>query len=143
MEHVIDPTAAPRGFLARFNLKERIKRLPLPVQAFINFSFMQLLALSIAIPDVIPLLDEALAAWLFYQGITATAASVRERYGDRFRAWRSKRKQLANGRHGALPDLDNAEMEDLDPSLIEMTLAELEGLDPQLVQEAVAGLRRR
>ncbi len=143
MEHVLEQASAPQRFLARFNLKERIKKLPLPVQAFVNFSFAQLLALSIAIPDIIPLLDEAVAGWLFYMGITATASSIRERYGPRIKAWRSRRKQIAPASvRGALPDLDNAEAEELDPSLIEMTLAELEGMDPNIIHEAIADLRR-
>ena len=141
MEHVIESVSPAKRFLDRLDIRGRIKRLPLPIQVLVNYSFLQLLALSIAIPDIVPLLDEALAGWLCYMGITATAASVRERYGDRFRAWRMRGKGLAKGSAaGALPDLDNAE--ELDPSIIEMTLAELEGMDPDFIQQAIADLPR-
>ncbi len=141
MEQVLQHFSVPQRFIERMDVRARIKRLPLPVQAFVNFNLAQLLALSIAIPDFIPLVDEVAAGWLFYMGITATAQSVRERYGDRFQAWRQRRfesRQTA----GALPDLEQAELEQLDPSIIELTLREIEDLDPKVLQAAIADLRR-
>lgn len=140
MEQVLDRVSLPQRFIQRLDVRGRIKALPLPIQIFVNFFLSQLLALSIAIPDFIPLVDEVAAGWLFYMGITATAQSVRERYGDRFEAWRQRRLEARSA--GALPDLEQAELEELDPSIIEMTLREIEGLDPTVLQEAIAGLRR-
>jgi hypothetical protein len=140
MEQVLDRGSLPQRFIQRLDVRGRIKRLPLPMQAFVNFNLAQLLALSIALPDFIPLVDEVAAGWLFYMGITATAQSVRERYGDRFQAWRRRRVEQQGAT--ALPDLELSEVQQLDPSLIEMTLAEIERLDPQVLQDAIAGLRR-
>jgi hypothetical protein len=140
MEQVLQNFSLPQRFLQQLDIRGRIKRLPLPMQAFVNFNLAQLLALSIALPDFIPLVDEVAAGWLFYMGITATAQSVRERYGDRFQAWRQRRLERQDGL--ALPDLEQAELQELDPSLIEMTLVEIEQLDPQVLQNAIAGLRR-
>ena len=91
MEQVLQGSSLPRRFLQRLDIRGRIKRLPLPLQAFVNFNLAQLLALSIMLPDFIPLVDEVACGWLFYMGITATAQSVRERYGDRIQAWRARR----------------------------------------------------
>jgi hypothetical protein len=140
MEQVLDRGSLPQRFIQRLDVRGRIKRLPLPMQAFVNFNLAQLLALSIALPDFIPLVDEVAAGWLFYMGITATAQSVRERYGDRFQAWRRRRVEQRGAT--ALPDLELSEVQQLDPSLIEMTLAEIERLDPQVLQDAIAGIRR-
>jgi hypothetical protein len=140
MEQVLESVSLPQRFIRRLDIRGRIKALPLPLQIFVNFFLSQLLALSIAIPDFIPLVDEVAAGWLFFMGITATAQSVRERYGDRISAWRQQRIEARTA--GALPDLERAEVDELDPSIIEMTLREIEDLDPTVLQEAIAGLRK-
>jgi len=140
MEQVLQQFSLSR-FVKRVDVRGRIKKLPLPMQAFVNFNLGQLLALSIALPDFVPLVDEVAAGWLFYMGITASAQSVRERYGDRFQAWR--RRRLENQHEaGALPDLDHAELEALDPGIIELTLREIEDLDPEVFQSAIADIRK-
>ncbi len=140
MEQVLQRFSLTR-LVERMDVRGRIKRLPLPIQAFVNFNLAQLLALSIAIPDVIPLVDEVACGWLFYQGITATAQSVRERYGDRFEAWRRRRIEQTM-EHDALPDLEQAEDLELEPSLVELTLREIEDLDPDVLHGAIARIKQ-
>jgi hypothetical protein len=141
MEHALPSLSLPERFLKRLDLRNRIMRLPLPVQLFINFLLAQALAFTIAVPDLIPLVDEVVTGWLFYVGVTATAASIRERYGDRIDAWRQRRVETRAV--GALPDVE-AELEELDPSLLEMTLQEIEGMDPDLVRQTFTeAIRRR
>lgn len=141
MEQVLQRFSLPQNFIQRLDVRGRIKRLPLPLQAFVNFNLAQLLALSIALPDFIPLVDEVAAGWLFYMGITASAQSIRERYGERYQAWRLERRDTGVST-AALPDLEQADLEDLDPSIIEMTLREIEDLDPAVFQSAIADLKR-
>jgi len=130
MEHALALPApgseAPRGWLARLDVKRRLMRLPLPVQVFLTFSFSQLLALTLAIPDLLPLVDEMVAGWLFYVGVSATAATVRERYGERLRRIARRDPKPAEPVARSLPDLETDAS--LEPSLVEATLRELEGL---------------
>jgi len=140
MEQVLQQFSLSR-FVKRIDVRGRIKKLPLPMQAFVNLNLGQLLALSIAIPDFVPLVDEVAVGWLFYMGITASAQTIRERYGDRFQAWR--RRGLEDQHEaGALPDLDQAELEALDPGIIELTLREIEHLDAEVFQSAIADIRK-
>jgi hypothetical protein len=101
-----------RAWLGRLDLRRRLMGLPLPLQILLTFSFSQLFALTIAIPDLIPLVDEAIAGWLFYVGIMATAGTVRTRYGPRIAAWR-RRLGRAKGSDAVLVQASLLEVEDL------------------------------
>jgi hypothetical protein len=80
MDQVLDRISLPQRFIQRLDVRGRIKRLPLPFQLLVTFFFSQLLALSIGLPDLLPLLDEVAAGWLFYMSVTATAQTVRENW---------------------------------------------------------------
>ena len=60
-------------------LKQRIKNLPIPLQMFVNVAFVGLLLLDIAVPDILPVLDELILGALVYIGVTASIQSIRDR----------------------------------------------------------------
>ena len=85
--------ADPRSFSSRYralDLSRRLRALPLPVQVMLNGLLALLLMLDVAIPDVIPLLDEALLGWLLWTGTSAFVSAARRkrqaRLEDRLRA---------------------------------------------------------
>lgn len=106
-----------------FELKERLKKLPLPVQVLINLGFVGLLAIDLALPDMLPFVDEILFSWLAYTGISATIA-----------AWKD-RKQLGDGSIASSVDVraqQGVELDgirEVDDELLEATRREMEALD--------------
>jgi len=66
---------------AAMALKERIKKLPVPMQVFVTLGFGVLLMIDLVVFDGIPLLDELLLGWLLYTGISASLEGARERKG--------------------------------------------------------------
>lgn len=113
----------PSATLAQgFDLKDKLKKLPLPVQVLINLGFVGLLALDLAFPDVLPFIDEILFGWLAYTGISASLATWRER------------KQLGDGSQAAVDvraqqgiELDGLRGE-VDDEVLEATRREMEAL---------------
>jgi hypothetical protein len=65
------------GFMNR--IKDGMKKMPLPVQLFMNLAFAGLLAIDLVIVDGIPLIDELLLGWLLYAGMSASADTIRGR----------------------------------------------------------------
>ncbi len=143
MENVIAESNAPdstaRRFLSKIDLRGWLGRMPLPIQALVTFFFVQLFIVNLAVPDLIPLIDEVVCGWLLYMGISASAATVRERYGHKLSSF-GKRRQVIDipQERDVLPDLEEAEAHELDPVLVHATLKEMEGLDPEILREAIA-----
>jgi len=122
MTSLASSKAPAASLLQGFDLKERIKKLPLPVQVLINLGFAGLLALDLAVPDVLPFVDEILLAWLMYTGISAFGGALKDR------------KQLRDGGSSAVDvraqqgfELDGVQADDDD--LLEATRREMEALD--------------
>jgi hypothetical protein len=65
------------GFMNR--IKDGMKKMPLPVQLFMNLAFAGLLAIDLVIVDGIPLIDELLLGWLLYAGMSASVDTIRGR----------------------------------------------------------------
>ena len=65
------------GFMKR--LKDGMKKLPLPMQLFMNLAFAGLLLIDLVIVDGIPLIDELLLGWLLYAGTSASVDTIRGR----------------------------------------------------------------
>ena len=65
------------GFMDR--VKNGMKKLPLPMQLFMNLAFACLLLIDIVIIDGIPLVDELLLGWLLYAGVSSSADTIRGR----------------------------------------------------------------
>jgi hypothetical protein len=106
-----------------FELKERLKKLPMPVQVLINLGFVGLLAIDLAMPDVLPFVDEILFSWLAYTGISASFASWKER------------KQLGDGSAASSLDVRAQQgmeldgIREVDDELLDATRREMEALD--------------
>ncbi|MFH1468940.1 MAG: hypothetical protein ABIO70_31430 [Pseudomonadota bacterium] len=124
-----NPLETTRAWLGKLDVKRRLMRLPLPAQILLTFTFSQILALTIAIPDLLPLVDEAIAGWLFYVGLTATSATIRTRFGPRLAAWRQRHRLAAAPADPALPDLERGEELGLDPVLVHASLQEVGALE--------------
>jgi len=65
------------GFMNR--IKDGMKKMPLPMQLFMNLVFAGLLVVDLLIVDGIPLVDELLLGWLLYAGTSASVDTVRRR----------------------------------------------------------------
>ena len=104
-----------------FDLKESLKKLPMPVQVLLNLGFLGLLAVDLAFPDILPFVDELLFSWLAYTGISATIGSWKER------------KQLGDGSAAvdvrAQQGVELDGIRDVDDELLEATKREMEALD--------------
>ncbi len=117
------------GILGRIDIRGRLARLPLPVQAIITLFLAQLLALDIALPDILPLVDEVILGWLLYLAGSTSVATIRERYGERIKGWCGQALGSESG-EAAIADEESTSIEQLDNLLAEATRRELEALDP-------------
>ncbi|MBN1336488.1 MAG: hypothetical protein JXB39_11055 [Deltaproteobacteria bacterium] len=70
------PLSSP---LQRLDLRGRIRRLQPSTQVLLTVGVVALLLLDLAVPDVVPFVDEGLLVWLVWMVASTTLESVRER----------------------------------------------------------------